>query len=102
MFDRATHPLVGTEATFMRRGFSPYDVSHAHDDENTVLVNGDPVDIISAWTRPYLPPTAPILFYVRSRNTGKGTHVTEDDLKTFSFDTEVDSDDFYDDEDWRL
>lgn len=85
MFTPSTHTLVGASAAYIPVGSAPYDVTAAYQDSGMVLINGDTVDVISAWTRDYLPATAPTLLYVRSRTTGKSTHVTENDLHSFSF-----------------
>lgn len=73
--------LVGTQRLFMPQGYSPYQISGISRGENWVLCNGDMVTVESAWTRDYLPPTDPNLYYVRSHRTGLATHVTFDEIK---------------------
>lgn len=80
-FTRTTHPLVGKEMIYLPQGTSPYQIPLDIDYTKFILVNGDKVTVLSAWTRDYLPPTAPILLYVRSHNTHHYTHITADDLK---------------------
>jgi hypothetical protein len=81
LFQPAQHPYIGTLRMFMPQGRSPYEVAGADDSDGVLILrNGDVVDVVSAWTRPYLPPTTPTLLYVRSLNTGRATHVIESEL----------------------
>jgi len=79
MFTPATHPLVGTEVTYLPPGTSPYARVEGTGDVRVIMRSGDPVTVLSAWSRDYLP-NAPILLYVQSHNTHECTHVTESDL----------------------
>lgn len=79
MYRQIDSPHVGIESAYLPQGRMPYDVS-GEIDGTTILRNGDPVTILSAWTRDYLPADAPTLYYVRSHNTGHATHVVGADL----------------------
>ena len=82
MFDKIEHEFVGTTRAYLPQGATPYAVVPVSDRPglSIILYPGDTVDVLSAWTRNYLPPDAPALFYVRSRNTGQCTHVVAADL----------------------
>lgn len=73
------HPLVGTESTYLPPGSSPYALAYGETEGRVIMRSGDPVTVLSAWTRDYLP-NAPILLYVQSHNTRECTHVTESQL----------------------
>jgi hypothetical protein len=79
MFTPADHPLVGTESTYLPAGSSPYALAYVPTDGHIIMRSGDPVTVLSAWSRDYLP-GAPILLYVKSHNTRECAHVTESDL----------------------
>jgi hypothetical protein len=79
VFTPAEHPLVGTESTFLPSGSSPYALVYAPTEGQVIMRSGDPVTVLSAWSRDYLP-GAPVLLYVQSHNTKEFTHVTESDL----------------------
>lgn len=78
MFTEVSHPLIGQELTYMPPGFSPF--APQRRDASLILAVGDPVTVLSAWSRPYLGDGAPILLYVRSHVSWQSTHVTENDL----------------------
>lgn len=82
MFRQIESPHVGTDSAYIPQGRMPYDCANEIDGGTTILRNGDPVTILSAWTRDYLPADAPTLYYVRSHNTGFSTHVVGADLYT--------------------
>jgi hypothetical protein len=79
VFTPADHPLVGTESTYLPTGSSPYALIYAPTEGHVIMRSGDPVTVLSAWSRDYLP-DAPTLLYVQSHNTKECTHVTESDL----------------------
>lgn len=80
-FRQIDSPLVGQIRAYMPKGFSPYAPLHGTPiPDSSIILNGDIVTIESAWTRDYLPATAPTVYYVLSHTTGKRTHVTETEL----------------------
>lgn len=80
-FRQIESSLVGQIRVYMPRGFSPYEPANREEIDNwDIILTGDIVTIESAWTRDYLPTTAPTVYYVLSHTTGKRTHVTESDL----------------------
>lgn len=79
-FTSSDHTYVGTARAYLPQGFMPYQPEDPQFGDRVVLRNGDTVDVLSAWTRDYLPPSASTLLYVRSRNTGECTHVIARDL----------------------
>jgi hypothetical protein len=80
-FTPVTHGWVGTIRGYLPQGFMPYqpeiDPPFCPD---AILYNGDIVEVKSAFTRDYLPPDAPLIFYVTSFTTGRSTHVVASDL----------------------
>lgn len=81
MFTPTSHPFVGTTRAYLPQGCTPYAPDY-DDGEGGVLIlpAGDAVDVLSAWSRPYLPDDAPTVLYVRSHATGQCAHVTPDEL----------------------
>lgn len=80
MFTPSTHAYVGTTRAFIPQGYSPYDPTFGLGAGTLVLPAGDTVDVLSAWTRDYLPGGGIPLLYVRSHATGLCTHVVAADL----------------------
>jgi hypothetical protein len=82
MFTPATHPLVGTTARYLPERFRILTLEQAREESEGTLLTfpGDTVDVLSAWTRDYLP-DAPALLYVRSHATGECTHLSADDIR---------------------
>lgn len=80
MFTPATHPRVGEILTYLPHGSSPY----AYDGNlhpSAVLMSGEAVRVLSAWSRDYLPNGGAPLLYVECLRRGTRTHVTPDTLK---------------------
>jgi hypothetical protein len=80
VFTEVSHPLVGRELTYLPAGSSPYATVYTPTEGHVIMRSGDPVTVLSAWTRPYLDKSAPTLLYVKSHNSHECTHVTESDL----------------------
>jgi len=81
MFTPADHDLVGRTMTYLPDGTSPYDPALLAHEGVPIINSGDPVTVLSAWSRDYLPNGGKPLLYVESHNTRDRTHVTPDQLK---------------------
>ena len=79
-FTPIAHEFVGTIRAYLPLGCTPYALD-AEEAGLVILPAGDTVDVLSAWTREYLPTGSETLLYVRSHATGHSTHVTESDLR---------------------
>jgi hypothetical protein len=79
MFTPAEHPYVGTHRAYLPQGMTPYGPAIALSDD-VILPTGDGVEVLSAWSRDYLP-EGPTLLYVRSDRTGRTTHVVAADVR---------------------
>lgn len=84
-FEPIADDLVGTTRMFMPQGKSPYDHLLLGETDGggggtLIICTGDAVTVESAWTRPYMARTAPVLYYVRSHRTGIATHVLADQI----------------------
>lgn len=75
------HTGTGLESqnmAYMPEGKSPYAVLYP--DGDTILLNGDNVQVLSVWDRDHYLPGEVLLAYVHCYTSGESTHVAITDL----------------------